>query len=492
MERNGNNLIKSLVIIFDFVIFNLILLTFIKLVPSSIPQYIVEHTKLTFLLLNFALILSQSRFSTILHIRSTKVKDTFLQSSKLVYSQALLMFLSIRLMANTGRLFEFMIAYSLSCHVVVVCARLAEHYILKYYRRSGGNITKVVFVGSDFANAEIYNNLMNDMSTGYRVIGYFADGEISGVNSSFIHLGTMADLNRHMNESLQVAEHDKSKLSCEIDNSANTGNKDFQLSGVDEIFCCLSHDEDVEIRRIMNFCDKNVIHFYYVPRQFGNYQLGLMPETIGSFNLYTNHKEPLLEIQNYTAKRTFDIVFSLIVMAVVLPFFPIIALIIKIQSPGPLFFKQERTGADGKVFLCYKFRSMHVNANADEQQATKNDPRKYPFGSFMRKTNIDELPQFYNVLKGDMSVVGPRPHMLKHTEMYSEIIDKYMVRHFCKPGITGLAQISGFRGETKEVWQMEERIKKDLWYIENWTFWLDIKIILRTAISIIIPDKNAY
>lgn len=142
--------------------------------------------------------------------------------------------------------------------------------------------------------------------------------------------------------------------------------------------------------------------------------------------------------------------------------------------------------------MCLKFRSMHVNKDSDKAQATKNDPRKFAFGNFMRKTNIDEFPQFINVLKGDMSIVGPRPHMLYHTEVYGNLIDKYMVRHFSKPGITGWAQVTGYRGETKELWQMEERIKRDIWYIENWSFWLDIRIILLTAKSIICPDKNAY
>jgi putative colanic acid biosynthesis UDP-glucose lipid carrier transferase len=139
-----------------------------------------------------------------------------------------------------------------------------------------------------------------------------------------------------------------------------------------------------------------------------------------------------------------------------------------------------------------KFRSMHISSDADKKQATKNDPRKFSFGDFMRKTNIDEFPQFINVLLGDMSIVGPRPHMIYHTTTYSQLIDKYMVRHFCKPGITGWAQVTGCRGETKEVWQMEERIKRDIWYIENWTPWLDIRIIILTAKSIIIPDKHAY
>lgn len=135
---------------------------------------------------------------------------------------------------------------------------------------------------------------------------------------------------------------------------------------------------------------------------------------------------------------------------------------------------------------------MHVNKNADMEQATKNDPRKFPFGNFMRKTNIDELPQFFNVLKGDMSIVGPRPHMLHHTDIYSKLIGKYMVRHFSRPGITGLAQVTGYRGETKELWQMEERVKRDIWYIENWSFWLDVKIILMTIKSIFVHDSNAY
>ena len=147
---------------------------------------------------------------------------------------------------------------------------------------------------------------------------------------------------------------------------------------------------------------------------------------------------------------------------------------------------------NGKTFMCYKFRSMHINDEADMTQATLDDPRKFAFGRFMRKTNIDEFPQFFNVLLGDMSIVGPRPHMLHHTEVYSQLIDKYMVRHFSKPGITGWAQVSGFRGETKELWQMEGRIKHDIWYIENWTFWLDIKIIFKTALSLFWNDKNAY
>lgn len=157
-----------------------------------------------------------------------------------------------------------------------------------------------------------------------------------------------------------------------------------------------------------------------------------------------------------------------------------------------MFFKQRRTGLYGKEFDCYKFRSMKLNQEADLKQAQKDDPRITKIGRFIRRTNIDEIPQFFNVLKGDMSVVGPRPHMIKHTELYSSIIDRYMVRHLVKPGITGWAQVNGYRGETKTAEQMEGRVRKDVWYIENWTFLLDLKIITVTVLNMFRGEKNAY
>lgn len=203
--------------------------------------------------------------------------------------------------------------------------------------------------------------------------------------------------------------------------------------------------------------------------------------------------EPLLQSENKLIKRAFDFICSTFFLCTFYPFiYLIVGCIIKITSPGPIYFKQERSGENGEVFYCIKFRSMKLNKDSDKVQATENDPRKTKFGNFLRKSNIDELPQFINVWKGDMSMVGPRPHMLKHTEMYSNLINKYMVRHLVKPGITGWAQVTGFRGETKELSQMEGRVKKDIWYIENWSFLLDLRIILKTVINIMLGDKNAY
>ena len=205
------------------------------------------------------------------------------------------------------------------------------------------------------------------------------------------------------------------------------------------------------------------------------------------------YREPLSIPENRLLKRTFDIVVSGLFLVTLFPIVLIlVALITKITMPGPIFFRQKRTGYNGKEFYCIKFRSMKVNSQADTLQATKNDPRKTKWGDIMRKTNIDELPQFVNVFIGDMSIVGPRPHMLKHTDEYSKLIDMYMVRHYIKPGVTGWSQVTGFRGETKELYQMEGRVKGDIWYMEHWNLWLDIYIIYKTVANVLIGDKEAY
>ena len=185
--------------------------------------------------------------------------------------------------------------------------------------------------------------------------------------------------------------------------------------------------------------------------------------------------------------------FSLGVIVLIFPWlFPILMIIIKLESPGPIFFKQERTGRDKESFFCWKFRSMYTNKQADQVQAGKGDPRVTKFGAFMRKTSIDELPQFFNVFWGHMSVVGPRPHMVNHTEQYSNLINNYLVRHYAKPGITGWAQVNGYRGETKELIDMQNRVEHDIWYIENWSILLDIKIIIKTILNVFKGEKNAY
>ena len=464
-----------IVIFCDFVVLNLVMIGVARLLPAYEPNYFKESPRIIFLVANIAMVFAQYMFHSIIYKRVISIEDIIGRVLKLATTHAFIMFLFLRIISDGGGFFRFMFIFGLANFLALLSLRLIERFVLGRYRMAGGNRRYVTFVGNDPSLLTVYEHMIEDPTTGYKVQGYFSNNEIPGCPPELKRLGDLSLLNNLM--------ENKGDVDVEIEET---------LHFTDELFCSLSHDESDEIVRIMRFCDNNVTHFYYVPRQFGNYRLNLKPELFGELSMFTNRREPLANTGNRILKRAFDVVFSGMACLCLLPFFPIIALIIKLQSPGPVFFKQDRTGINGKTFKCYKFRSMHVNADADRAQASKDDPRKFAFGNFMRKTNIDEFPQFINVLKGDMSIVGPRPHMLYHTEMYGNLIDKYMVRHFCRPGITGYAQVSGFRGETKELWQMEERVKRDIWYIENWTFLLDLRIIFKTAWGVIVPDKNAY
>jgi putative colanic acid biosynthesis UDP-glucose lipid carrier transferase len=196
---------------------------------------------------------------------------------------------------------------------------------------------------------------------------------------------------------------------------------------------------------------------------------------------------------NRQMKRFFDIIFSLFVLIFLISWLtPILGILIKLETRGPVFFKQKRNGFNNDEFICFKYRSMVLNKDADMIQVTKDDERVTFIGKLLRRTSIDELPQFINVFLGDMSVVGPRPHMLSHSQMYASSVDKFMVRHFVKPGITGLAQIKGFRGEVESPNDIISRVKYDIYYIENWSPLLDFKIILHTIYNFIRGDKKAY
>jgi len=336
--------------------------------------------------------------------------------------------------------------------------------IIKHYRGRGRNFAKVVIVGDNPTGHRLFREMTSDIGFGYRVLGFFDRKP---------HPDTPDDLYRG-----------------NIDELADFIGR-YQI---DEIFCTLpgiGSDCD-DILTIMKIAETSVTQFYYVPqipphlsRTFDLYAMGSMPV------LSVRH-QPLSRTRNRILKRTFDFLFSSVALICSPVIFIPIAIAIKISSPGPVFFKQKRTGYRGREFNCYKFRTMRVNSTADTCQASKNDPRKTRLGDFLRRTSLDELPQFFNVWRGDMSIVGPRPHMLIHTEEYSALIDKYMVRHYIKPGITGWAQIAGYRGQTEELWQMEERVRHDVWYIEHWTFLLDLKIMFRTVYNAIHGEKNAF
>ncbi len=264
-------------------------------------------------------------------------------------------------------------------------------------------------------------------------------------------------------------------------------------NSVDEIFCALPVSASSKIEALMRDADKNLIRFKIIPEYYIHSKRSMSVQNFDHIPVITTRAEPLENLMNRAIKRLFDIAFSTCIILFVLSWlFPILAIIIKWQSKGPVFFVQLRSGRDNLPFKCFKFRSMRVNSDSDKKQATRNDSRVTKIGALMRRTSLDELPQFFNVLIGGMSVVGPRPHMLSHTEEYSALIDQFMVRHFLKPGITGWAQVNGFRGETKTTDDMLGRVEADVWYLENWSFLLDLKIVFLTVWNTAKGEENAF
>ena len=348
---------------------------------------------------------------------------------------------------------------------LITLFRIAARKSIKQFRAKGNNLRFVVLVGSTENNMELYHELTENNWTGFKVNGYFDFEPNPLFPPECKYLGKPEEVTDYLKRN----------------------------NNIHYLFCCLPSRYGKTIRTIIDYCENHVVHFYSVPNLHNYLHNRVYLQMIGNVPTLSLRPDPLSLLGNKILKRTFDIVFSLTFLCTLFPIILIIVTIVtKITMPGPIFFRQKRNGLNDKEFYCYKFRSMKVNAQADTLQATKDDPRKTRWGNIMRKTNIDELPQFINVLLGDMSIVGPRPHMLKHTEEYSKLINKYMVRHFVKPGITGWSQVTGFRGETKELRDMEGRIRGDIWYIEHWSFGLDLFIIYKTVANAIHGEKNAY
>ncbi len=350
----------------------------------------------------------------------------------------------------------------------VVCSgfRLLMFSLVRYYRRRPGNYDKVVLLGEGDNITSLYREMTNNPQWGYRVTGYFAETRSSGLDDGGCkYLGVTDGIFDFLKTHMEVSA----------------------------VFCSTGTDTRMVLEPLVRYCVNNMITFYSLPSLGDNIHNRLYLTTIGNVPVLTIYDSPLTDPWKRLVKRTFDIVFSLLFLCTLfLPIAFIVAIITEFTMPGPVFFRQKRNGLNGRTFYCLKFRSMKVNAQADTLQAKEGDPRITKWGKFMRHTNIDELPQFINVLIGDMSVVGPRPHMQRQTVMYSKLIEQYMMRHMVRPGITGWSQVNGFRGETTELSQMEGRVKHDIWYIENWSFGLDLFIIYRTIISTIKGDENAY
>jgi putative colanic acid biosysnthesis UDP-glucose lipid carrier transferase len=345
----------------------------------------------------------------------------------------------------------------------LILTRLGLILITFYAKKTNRNSRRIVIVGyNDLANKFVTHFTQNRQD--FQVDGYFEDQSVISELTSLPIIGN-------------------------IDECVEYATK----NNIHEIYSTISPESNKSIYAMATMAEKSLIRFKFIPdfKLFVNRDTYL--EYQDNFPILSLRPEPLEDLTNSIKKRTFDIAFSLIIIVFLLSWLiPIIAIFIKLTSKGPVIFKQQRSGRNNTQFTCYKLRTLKTNKEANTKQVTLNDTRITRLGRFLRKSNIDELPQFVNVLLGSMSVVGPRPHMLAHTDLYSKVMGEYMIRHFLKPGITGWAQVNGYRGEIKEESQLRHRIENDIWYMENWSLWLDAKIIWLTIYSTFKGNKNAY
>ena len=362
----------------------------------------------------------------------------------------------------------FVAIYVIILGAVLVVKNYITKKLLLYYRQKGGNSRNVVFVGYNEITENLLTMIQKSPQYGLNVVGVIAQEE-DDLRGSLTYLG---DLERFL--------------------KSNESNR------IDEIIITTDQLDKDLMAKIFALSETRAIRTKVVPNYINYYQSRFQFQLFGNYPLITLRSEPLQEEHWIFLKRAFDLVVTLLAFIFLFSWlFPILAILIKLDSKGPVFFKQDRWGKDNKKFKCYKFRSMKpeskdVSEDGKFQQAKQGDPRITKLGAFLRKSSLDELPQFINVLKGEMSVVGPRPHAHEHNLRTKDEVGSYLVRHWIKPGVTGWAQVNGYRGETKTLDQMEQRVKFDIWYIENWSVWLDFKIVFMTVYNIVKGEEMAY
>jgi putative colanic acid biosysnthesis UDP-glucose lipid carrier transferase len=461
MNSRYTSLFRFSLVCFDLVVLNLvqlILMNTMHRVPAdAAPAYL-----LLFFMANMLWLVSA--YATAVYIEDGTVNHYRFakRSIKSLITFFLLMVLFIFLYHYQYSRMFILISFTVFS-VVVVFLRLCIIGMSLYANKIGWMGKKVVIVGYNEVAIKLAQRFSQQKNIS-SVEGYFEDPEMVGELSLLPIIG-------NIDECLAYAvKHN-----------------------VNEIYSTISPERNATIYEMAHSAERSLIRFKFVPdfKLYVNRKTHM--EYIDQFPILSLRPEPLEDVSNSVKKRLFDIVFSLSVLIFLLSWLvPILAILIRLSSRGPVFFVQWRSGKDNKKFRCYKFRTLSINADAHTRQVTKDDSRITPLGKFLRKTNLDELPQFFNVLKGDMSVVGPRPHMLLHTEKFSKIMEEYMVRHFVKPGVTGWAQVQGFRGEIREEEQLRKRIEHDIWYMENWNLWQDVKITWLTIVKTFKGDSSAY
>lgn len=450
--------LNFLVMAGDLLGLNISLLSTFIVFHESISEFDESH-RIIFLLSNLAWI-SISLISKVYQISRISKYSQIIQD--------ILRTLIIHLLIISTALYFFDYHFTLRSHflyfyffclVLIIGWRGVYLYTIRLYRKYGYNYRNVAIIGYGELAEDIRKFVRLHPEYGFRFLGFF-DNTLEGTE---LVLGKIKDLARYI-----------------------------QLNRVDEIYCCLPYIKQSLVPKIIELGELHFIKVKLVADFRGFEDKGFEINRHDQLPVLEVTSFPLDEARNRAIKRVFDVAFSVVAILTVSWLLPLIALAIKIESRGPVIFIQRRSGQGNNNFWCLKFRTMHLNGNADKLQATRKDERVTRVGAFLRRTSLDEIPQFFNVLIGNMSVVGPRPYMLYHTKIYSERLEKFMARHFVKPGITGLAQCKGYRGEIKDSFSLNNRLKLDRFYIENWSILLDVKIVASTVVLLLQGDEKAY
>ncbi len=375
----------------------------------------------------------------------------------------MLMFMYLVIIREVSFSRSFILSLLVCFLLALGSSRFLYFSLQKFIKKRGTYVNKIMIIG--------YNEMAK------KIAKYF---EEEGINVEMIG---------YVEEPINVNELSNYPILAGIENTIEIAKR----MDVQEIFSTIMPEQNRAIYHLMNDAENSCVRFKIIPDFSMFLKKPVVVDYLSDMPVLALRGDPLEDMSNRIKKRTLDVLVSTAVMLFILSWLiPLIATLIKLESKGPVFFKQLRSGKNDKPFYCLKFRSMYINETSDELSATKHDPRITRLGRFLRKSSLDEFPQFMNVLLGEMSLVGPRPHMLKHSSEFSKMVAHYMSRQFLKPGITGWAQINSYRGEIKNQSEIEGRVASDLWYFENWTIWLDIRIMFLTIYQVFAGHKNAY
>lgn len=450
MGKKYSIYIKPLVIFIDLLLIAGITYFF------SDKEYL-NITFLTYILISWLIIAFYTKYYNVYRYTHVLKIVALIVSQFFVFTLSFLAYFTI---FREGVVVNRQLEVVISIIIFIIISKLLFFFLLRSYRLAGKNYRNVIVFGENSASKNIAKIFNKRPDLGYRYFGFFTDNK----NNSEKYLGSFEE-----------------------------GLKYIINAKVDEIYCEVSTLTEKQLNKVRIFSNENKKELRLIPQSKAIYSKNYILEYYGTIPVLKPQKLPFEKFETHLIKRIFDVLFSLFICLIVFWWLlPIVFILVKLDSKGPLFFKQKRDGINGKQFYCYKFRSMKINIDADRKQAIKNDERITKFGAFLRRTSLDELPQFFNVLKGEMSVVGPRPHINIQTEKYLKEIDNYIIRNSVKPGITGLAQISGYRGEVIKKSDIKNRVKFDVFYIENWSFPLDVKIIFQTFFQILTGQDKAY